>query len=76
MSTRKHLRAIVRTMAEQSGSKPSKAVFYWRRLLKVYPQFHGSKHQRKNSKQPVLVYPIPKGKNTLVYPVPSKKVRL
>ncbi len=59
MSTRRFLRARVRRMAELSGARPSKAVHYWRKLLDVYPNFRGSKRQKKGSKQPILVYPVP-----------------
>ena len=73
MSTRKFLRARVRRMAELSGARPSKAVHYWRKLLDVYPSFHGSKCQKKRSKQPVLSYArIVKGVDR-VYPVPAKE---
>ena len=59
MSTRRFLRARVRRMAELSGARPSKAVHYWRKLLDVYPNFIGAKRQKKGSKQPILVYPVP-----------------
>lgn len=60
MATRKHLREMVRRQAARRGIKPSAAVRGWRRVCNAYPGFVGQKHQKKGSRQPILVYPIPR----------------
>lgn len=58
MSTRKHMREMVRRQAARHGIKPSMAVRGWRRVWGAYPDFFGHKRQKKGSKQPILKYPI------------------
>ncbi len=58
MSTRKHLRQKVRSMAEHNNYKPSRAVKKWSDILGVYPGFKGKKRQPKGSTQPILKYPV------------------
>ena len=60
MSTRKHMREMVRRQAARRGIKPSLAVSGWRRVWSAYPHFVGEKRQKKGSKQPILKYPVPR----------------
>ena len=60
MSTRKHMREMVRRQAARRGIKPTVAVRGWRRVWNAYPNFIGKKKQKKGSKQPILKYPVPR----------------
>lgn len=62
MSTRKHMREMVRRQAARRGIKSSTAVRGWRRVWGAYPDFFGKKRQKKGSKQPILKYPIPRNR--------------
>ena len=61
MSARKYIRQMVRAQAEKQEVKASRAVSNWRVNAKAYPGFVGKKRKKPGSRQPILIYPIPKG---------------